>query len=80
MVVIKQKQLSVENVYDEVNKKLNVLINKINMARKEKNVANAMIRDASEKALRTFITGLRDKVCNTLYASNPPRQSRNKCT
>lgn len=71
MIVLQQKNLSVEDFYDEVNKKLNALINKINMTHKERGIAEAMVRDASDKALRTFVTGLTGSLGRILYASNP---------
>lgn len=71
MIVLQQKNLSIEEFYDEVNKKLNALINKINMTHKEREVAKAMVQDASEKALRTFVTGLKGNLDQMLYASNP---------
>lgn len=71
MTVLQQKNLSIEDYYDLVNKKLNSLINKINMTHKDKPVARAMVHDASEKALRTFVTGLRGDLGRILYASNP---------
>lgn len=69
--VLQQRSMSIEDFYDEVNKKLNTLINKINMTYKERGIAEAMIKDASMKALRTFITGLSGFNGRTLYASNP---------
>lgn len=71
LIVLQQRHLSIEDFYDEVNKKLNALLNKINMTHKERAAATAMIQDASEKALRTFITGLKGNFGQMLYASNP---------
>lgn len=71
MIVLQQKHATIEEFYDEVNKKLNTLINKINMTHRDVNVAKAMIGEASNKALRTFITGLRGNLGQILYASNP---------
>lgn len=71
LIVLQQRQLSIEDFYDEVNKKLNALINKINMTHKEKEAVKAMTQDASDKALRTFITGLRGNLAHVLYATNP---------
>lgn len=51
MTVLQQKSSSLEDFYDEVNKKLNALINKINMTYANAAIANAMIADASDKAL-----------------------------
>lgn len=64
MVVSPQQNLSVEDFYDEINKKLNALISKINMTHKERGIAEAIKDDASNKALHAFVTGL------VLYASN----------
>lgn len=41
------------------------------MTHKERNIADAMITQASEKALRTFVTGLTGNTGRILYASNP---------
>lgn len=71
MIVLQQKNLSIEEFYDEVNKKLNALINKINMTHRERGIAEAMISDAADKALRTFVTGLTGHFGRILYASNP---------
>lgn len=71
MLILQQRNMSIEDFYDEVNKKLNVLINKINMTHKERSIAMAMIKDASAKALRTFITGLKGSFGRILYASDP---------
>lgn len=71
LIVLQQRQLSIDDFYDEVNKKLNALINKINMTHKEKEAVKAMTHEASEKALRTFITGLRGNLAHVLYATNP---------
>lgn len=71
MIVLQQKNSSIEDFYDEVIKKLNALINKINMTHKEKAVADAMVQDASAKALRTFVTGLKGRIGELLYASMP---------
>lgn len=71
LIVLQQRQLSINDFYDEVNKKLNALINKINMTHKEKEAVRAMTQDANEKALRTFITGLRGNLAHVLYAANP---------
>lgn len=53
-----------------MNKKLNALINKINMMHQNKETAQAMIQDASEKALRTFVTGLKGNLGQILYSAN----------
>lgn len=71
MIVLQQRNSTIEDFYDSVNKKLNALINKINMTHKEKPVARAMVQEASAKALRTFVTGLRGDLGRILYASNP---------
>lgn len=71
LIVLQQRQLSIDDFYDEVNKKLNALINKINMTHKEKEAVKAMTQDANDKALRTFITGLRGNLVHVLYAANP---------
>lgn len=71
LTVLQQRSLSFEDFCDEVNKKLNAVINKINMSQREKKVAIAMIEDVSAKAPLTFITGLRGYMGQILYAANP---------
>lgn len=71
LLILQQSKLSVDEFYDKVNEKLNAIINKINMTHKEKKIAQALIDNANEKALRTFITGLSHKRGELLYASNP---------
>lgn len=71
LLILQQAKLSVDEFYDNVNEKLNAIINKINMTHKEKATSRAFIDTANEKALRTFITGLNHKRGELLYASNP---------
>lgn len=71
MTGLQQRNLSVDGFYDLVNIKLNALMNKINMSFSDKSAAQAMIHEASAKALRTFVTGLNGGLGNTLYSSNP---------
>lgn len=71
LLVLQQNELTLNQFYDEVNKKLNCIVNKINMSHKELLIANALIEGANFKALRTFITGINDKKGELLYTSNP---------
>lgn len=71
LMVLQQNKLSLDEFYDNVNEKLNCIVNKINMTYKERATAIAFINGANEKALRTFITGLNNKRGELLYASNP---------
>lgn len=69
--ILQQNKSSIDDYYDQINEKLNAIVNKINMTYKDKNTANAFIDDANTKALRTFITGLSHRKGELLYAANP---------
>lgn len=71
MLVLQQNRLTIDEFYDKVNEKLNAIINKINMSYSNDTTARAFIETNTEKALRTFITGLKHKRGEILYASNP---------
>lgn len=71
MTILQQNKLSIDEFYDQVNEKLNNIINKINMSYKDPSITKAFIKSSNEKALRTFITGLNNKRGEILYASNP---------
>lgn len=71
LVVLQQKGLTVDEFFDLVNEKLNDIVNKINMTYKEKSTAKAFIQAATDKALRTFVTGLNGRKGELLYAAHP---------
>lgn len=71
LIVLQQGRMTVHEFYDKINEKLNMIITKIHMSHKEPAVANALIDNMREKALRTFITGLSNNVGHVLYSSNP---------
>lgn len=71
MTILQQGSWTIERFYDEINKKLNVLINKINMTYAVRETAQAMTDEATKKALRVFTTGLAGGLGQILYASNP---------
>lgn len=71
LLVLQQNRSTTNEFYDQVNEKLNHIVNKINMTYKDVTVANAFIEGANVKALRTFITGLNNRRGELLYASNP---------
>lgn len=71
LMVLQQHKSSLDDFYDNVNEKLNCIVNKINMTYKEKATATAFIEGANQKSLRTFITGLNNRRGEILYASNP---------
>lgn len=71
LIVLQQGRMSVHEFYDKINEKLNMIITKIHMSHKEPAVADALIDNMREKALRTFITGLSNNVGHVLYSSNP---------
>lgn len=71
LTVLQQNKMSMDQFFDKVNEKLNSIVNKINMTYKETETAKAFIKEANEKALRTFITGLSNRKGEVLYASKP---------
>lgn len=71
LIVLQQGKMTVHEFYDKINEKLNMIITKIHMTHKEKIAADTLIENMREKALRTFITGLNNRMGNVLYSSNP---------
>lgn len=71
LMVLQQNKLTMDEFFNQINEKLNPIVNKVNMTYSEKDTAKALIEAANEKALRTFITGLNHRRGEILYASNP---------
>lgn len=71
LIVLQQGKMTVHEFYDKINEKLNMIITKIHMTHREKIAADTLIENMREKALRTFITGLSNRMGNVLYSSNP---------
>lgn len=51
LLILQQNKLILDEFYDEVNEKLNCIVNKINMTQKDKATRVAFIEGANEKAL-----------------------------
>lgn len=69
---IKQMNKTLREYFEEINQALQSVISKITFAYKNVNEQDALINEARQKAVRTFITGLRSQASRTiLYSQNP---------
>lgn len=71
MGTLRQGTLSILEYYDEVEKKLTLLTNKVNMSY-ESGLAKGMCEKFRADALRVFISGLKRNLTDVLFASHPP--------
>lgn len=72
MLTIKQQNKTLQEYYDEINQALNLVISKITLSYNNAHDQTALVTEAQEKAIRTFIIGLRSQaIRNILYARNP---------
>lgn len=70
--VLRQGKLTINDYYDNVNKQLTLIVNKIimdNTGREE--VIEALNERARANALRVFISGLRKPLCDICFSANP---------
>lgn len=71
--VLRQGKLSITEYYDQVNKQLTLIINKIIMTHSGKEeIIEALNDRARSNALRVFISGLRRPLCDICFSTNPP--------
>lgn len=71
--VLRQGKLTINEYYDQVNKQLTLIINKILMTNTGKEeVIEALNERARANALRVFISGLRKPICDICFSANPP--------
>lgn len=68
--VLRQGNLSVNEYYEVVEKKLNQLSNKVVMSY-EKNFAAGMVEKFRNDALRVFVSGLKKSLSDTVFAARP---------
>jgi len=70
MGTLRQGQLTLPQYYDEVEKKLTLLINKVNMTY-DAALAKGMCEKFRGDALRIFISGLKRSLSDVLFAAHP---------
>lgn len=72
MTSIKQLNKSLQEFYDEINQALNLVISKIVLSYPTLNEQKPLVVQAQQKAIRTFIIGLRSQASrNILYGHDP---------
>lgn len=72
MTAIKQLNKTLQEYYDEINQALNLVISKITLSYNTLNEQTALVTEAQQKAIRTFIIGLRSQTArNILYGQRP---------
>lgn len=72
MTTIKQSGKTLQEYYDAINQALNMVITKIVMSYKNENEQKSLINETQQKAVRTFIMGLKSPMTrNTLYGNSP---------
>jgi len=70
MGTLRQGQMGILEYYDEVEKKLTLLTNKVNMTY-DKDLAKGMCEKFRGDALRVFISGLKRSLTDVLFAAHP---------
>lgn len=69
---IRQQNKTLQEYYDEINQALNLVISKITLSYGDLNDQTALITEAQQKTIRTFIIGLRSQAArNILYGQRP---------
>lgn len=72
MTSIKQLDKTLQEFYDAINQSLNLVISKIVMTYRELNEQKSLIAEMQQKAVRTFIIGLKSQTTrNILYSHGP---------
>lgn len=72
MTALKQSNKTLQEFHDMVNQALNMVITKITINYGDPSEQKALVKEAQQKALRTFTLGLRSQVMrNTLYNHKP---------
>lgn len=72
LTAIKQFGKSLQEFHDEINRALNLVISKIVLTHGNADEQRALIEEAQQKAIRTFIVGLKSNVIRQiLYSQNP---------
>lgn len=72
MTSIKQSNKSLQEYFDKINQALNMVITKIVMTYKDESGQKSLIKETQQKAVRTFIMGLKNPMIRaTLYGHTP---------
>lgn len=72
MTSIKQSNTTLQEFYDAINQALNMVISKIVMSYTNHDEQKSLVSEAQQKAIRTFIVGLKSHVMrNILYSQKP---------
>jgi len=70
---LRQGQKSINQFYDEVERKLTSIINKVLMTHEgDASLIASLNQKYRQDALRVFISGLKKPLCNTLFSCKPP--------
>lgn len=72
MTAIKQGSKSLQEFYDAINQALNMVLTKIAMTYKEAAEQKSLAAETQNKAIRTFITGLKSALIRTTLYGNMP--------
>lgn len=73
MTMIKQRNHSLQEYYDEINQALNMVLTKIAMCYKGADEQKSLTTETQQKAIRTFITGLNSTLIRTTLYGNMPK-------
>lgn len=73
MTSIKQLGKNLQEFHDAINQALNTVITKIVMTYKTLNEQEALVKEAQQKAVRTFIVGLRNHATRNILYSHQPK-------
>lgn len=72
MTSIKQGNRTLHEFYDSINQALNLVVSKINMTYLNEASQKDMLKEANQKAIRTFIMGSNNQfIRSTLYGDSP---------
>lgn len=73
MTMIKQRNKTLQEYYEELNQALNMVLTKITMSYKEVSEQKSLIAETQQKAIRTFITGINSTLIRTTLYGNMPK-------
>lgn len=73
MTSIKQMNRTLQEFYDAINQALNLVISKIVLTYKTINEQRPLIEEAQQKAVRTFIIGLKSHATRNILYSHQPK-------
>lgn len=73
MVSIIQANKTLQEFYDAINQALNMVISKIVMSYRTINEQQPLVKEAQQKAIRTFIMGLKSQATKNILYGNKPK-------